>query len=241
MKNETRAIKRIKFIEKSNLIHQNKFDYSNVDYINCDVKVKIICPQHGIFLQTPYEHLKGHKCAKCVGVGKLTTQEFIDSAKQKHLCKYSYLKTNYISSKSKVIIICKYHGEFLQSPNRHLQGDGCPKCSNIISKPESEWLDYLKIASEYRQPKHFKINGLKIKPDAYDPLTNTIYEFYGDFYHGNPKKFDQTKDNPLTKKKYGDLYSNTMKKEQMIISAGYNLVTIWESDWKNLKDKFVEK
>lgn len=239
MKNETRTIKLIQFIEKAKLIHKNKYDYSDVVYINCDVKINIKCFSHGSFTQTPYEHLKGHRCSKCAGVGKLTTQEFINLAQQKHSFEYSYLKTKYMSRKSKVLITCKDHGDFLQTPNRHLQGDGCSKCSNIISKPETEWLNYLKIDNKYRQPKHFKINDTKIKPDAYDPSTNTIYEFYGYFYHGNPKKFDQKKINPLTKKNYGELYKNTINKECMINAAGYNLVTMWELDWNSFKDKFV--
>lgn len=227
------------FVALANIKHNNKYDYKFVIFINNNTKVKINCLEHGTFTQTPYEHLKGHKCSKCAGVGKLTTEEFINLAQQKHSFKYDYLNTNYTGSKYKVLITCKNHGDFLQTPNRHLQGDGCSKCSNIISKPETDWLNYLGVAKEYRQPKNFKINGLKIKPDAYNPLTNTIYEFYGDFYHGNPRKFDSFKVNPLTKKTYGELYLNTLKKEYIISKAGYKLITIWELDWNNIKSNLI--
>lgn len=54
------------FIEKSNLIHNFKYSYNLVIYNNCRTKVKIICPIHGEFEQTPSNHLYNkHGCDKC--------------------------------------------------------------------------------------------------------------------------------------------------------------------------------
>ena len=53
---------------------------------------------------------------------------FIGKAKIIHGDKYDYSKVDYVNAKTKVCIICKKHGEFLQSPNKHLIGNGCPKC-----------------------------------------------------------------------------------------------------------------
>ena len=54
------------FIDKSKEIHGDKYNYSQVDYKNCDTKVKIKCPEHGIFEQIPYLHYKkGSGCIKC--------------------------------------------------------------------------------------------------------------------------------------------------------------------------------
>ena len=53
------------FVEKSKIIHNNKYDYSKVKYINTDTKVCIICPEHGEFWQMPYDHLQGQGCSKC--------------------------------------------------------------------------------------------------------------------------------------------------------------------------------
>ena len=53
------------FVEKSKIIHNNKYDYSKVKYINTDTKVCIICPEHGEFWQTPHGHLQGQGCSKC--------------------------------------------------------------------------------------------------------------------------------------------------------------------------------
>ncbi len=70
------------------------------------------------------------------------------------------------------------------------------------------------------------------KFDAYDPITNTVYEHLGDFWHGNPNsKFKSDDMNPKNKKSYGALYKEWLEKERIIKLAGYNLITIWESDW----------
>lgn len=53
------------FIEKAKLIHEDKYDYSKVNYINTSTKVCIICPEHGEFWQTPNNHLFGAGCPVC--------------------------------------------------------------------------------------------------------------------------------------------------------------------------------
>lgn len=63
---------------------------------------------------------------------KLTTEEFIEKAKKIHGDKYDYSKVDYKDANTKVIIICPIHGEFKQKPASHLQGTGCPGCSNNI-------------------------------------------------------------------------------------------------------------
>ena len=57
--------------------------------------------------------------------------------------------------------------------------------------------------------------------DGYDPITNTIYEFYGDYYHGHPKLFDPKMMNPTSKKTFGELYRLTKLREKHIIQAGF--------------------
>ena len=53
------------FVEKSRMVHGDKYDYSNVEYINAHVPVNIICKKHGIFKQIPYVHLAGCGCPLC--------------------------------------------------------------------------------------------------------------------------------------------------------------------------------
>jgi phage FluMu protein Com len=116
------------FIERSNLIHKNKYDYSLCEYKNWGSKVKIICPIHGVFEQEAGHHLKGTGCPHCFGRYK-TTEDFIKQAMLIHGNKYDYSKVNYINATTPIIIICPIHGEFKQIPNNHLQKNGCSLCT----------------------------------------------------------------------------------------------------------------
>ena len=119
------------FVERSKLIHGNKYDYSKVEYINADKKVTIICNKHGEFEQIPDFHLNRKcGCPKCANNVTLTMDEFIEKARRIHGDKYDYSKVNYINNRVNICILCNTHGVFEQSPTRHLVGDGCPNCIN---------------------------------------------------------------------------------------------------------------
>ena len=123
------------FIRRSIAIHSNKYDYSKVEYQNNSTKVCIICPIHGEFWQRPNDHLRGYGCAKCFNKKRRenrssTREQFIDKSIAIHGNKYDYSKVVYVNSKAKVCIICPEHGEFWQSPSKHLCGQGCPACKN---------------------------------------------------------------------------------------------------------------
>ena len=119
------------FIERARKIHGNKYDYSKVVYVNCYSLIIIICPLHGEFVQTPTVHLSGRGCQKCGGTTRLTTEEFINKARKIHGNTYDYSKVVYVNTHIEIIIICPKHGEFLQTPNGHLSGKGCMKCSGL--------------------------------------------------------------------------------------------------------------
>lgn len=53
------------FIQRANIKHSNKYDYSKTDYKNTKDKICIICPKHGEFWQNAYSHLRGCGCSKC--------------------------------------------------------------------------------------------------------------------------------------------------------------------------------
>lgn len=129
--------KRNKFILKANKIHDNKYDYSLVDYKHSNSKVDIICSIHGVFSQTPHNHLSHRGCQKChidrlATINKLNTEQFIEKAKLVHKNKYSYDKVIYKDNESKVYITCSIHGDFLISPHNFLAGANCLKCSKQI-------------------------------------------------------------------------------------------------------------
>lgn len=124
------------FVEKCQKIHNYRYDYSLVDYEKNNKKVKILCKEHGVFEQTPNRHLAGQGCSKCAGNMRLTKEEFVKKSEKIHCDKYDYSMVLYNGNKIKVKIICKIHGIFSQTPNSHLLGQGCPKCSNNLIETE---------------------------------------------------------------------------------------------------------
>lgn len=217
------------FIEKANKVHNFKYNYSKVNYKNNTTKVTIICKKHGEFSQIPSNHLIGMGCYICKGGVQLVTHEFIEKAKQVHGNKYNYSQTKYKNNKTKVIIICNKHGKFLQAPCDHLQGNRCPKCSRRISRNENKWLNDLEKKKNIKIERNLTIyiDNKRFHPDGFDHKTNTIYEYNGYFWHGHPDYYHPNDINPRTKTTFGELYRKTLKREELIKSAGYNLIVKW--------------
>lgn len=130
----------IEFIKNSILKHGNKYDYSLVEYENSKSEIDIICSKHGLFKQTPNQHLKSKGCVKCLGNYSLTNKEFIEKSILKHGFKYNYTLVRYENMKSKIDIICSKHGIFSQKSSAHLDGNGCPKCSGK-NKTSKEFIE----------------------------------------------------------------------------------------------------
>lgn len=116
------------FIEKARNEHKDKYDYSLAKYVNMKTPVLIICKEHGVFKQSPDNHVHGHGCPRCAGNIKMNTNIFIKKARQKHGNKYDYSKVVYKHNKSIVCITCPIHGDFYQTPDNHIRGQRCPKC-----------------------------------------------------------------------------------------------------------------
>lgn len=177
-----------KLIEKAKVLHNNKYDYSHVNYINYNTPVEIICPIHGPFYQSFGHHLlRGHGCPECNGGVTLTTEEFIKRARAIHGDRYDYSKVNYVRSITNVEIVCRLHGSFFQSPHNHLsESAGCPKCSSIgISKLENEVEEFLISNNIQYFSQHtwdWLIFDKNQKVDFYLPEFNVVIECQG-FQH----------------------------------------------------------
>ena len=125
------------FISSSSKIHSNKYNYSKVEYVNAHTKVKIVCPKHGEFLQTPKHHANdGYGCNLCgyeVGSQKhtMSAKEFYKRANEVHNNKYKYIKSEFINTATKITVICPVHGAVQQIPGNHLyHGKGCNLCGH---------------------------------------------------------------------------------------------------------------
>lgn len=221
------------FILRSKKVHGNKYDYSKCQYVNKITKVTITCPIHGEFEQPPNVHTTmQHGCPKCNSSWiPMSKETFIEKSKLIHGNKYDYSKVLYSKSKENVEIICPKHGSFWQKPNYHLLAQGCPMCCNNISKAESSFLEYVGVKDRNK-----RIDEWPTKPvDGIDIPNKTIYEFLGDFWHGNPEKYNSLDINKKNKKTFGDLYSSTIKTLDKLKSFGYIVKYIWENDWKKFQ------
>jgi len=111
---------------------------------------------------------------------------------------------------------------------------GCSVCieGSPVSKISQEWLDSLNIPKECRE---IFLPDLNYKVDAFVSETNTVYEFFGDYWHGNPDRFDRTQEHPVCKKTFGQLYEETKTRISRLKTAGYLLVYVWERDFNLTK------
>ena len=227
------------FLEKAKNIHGDLYDYSMVTYTGTKIKVTIICKAHGEFLQTPDNHFNGRGCPKCRSVAisnsrRNSIQTIIERFKSVHGDLYDYSKVHetYSSNISKIKIICNIHGEYISSyRNHYTRKHGCPCCKNKSrnSIVASEWLNSLKIPTlifEYTIPenKHRQV-------DAYDPTTNTIYQFHGSYWHSDPRVYSGNLIHQKLNITHQENYSKSQHKDMQLLCWGYNLIIMWEYDW----------
>lgn len=124
------------FIAEAKRKHGGKYDYSYTRYVNSEVKVDIICSVHGIFSQFPANHIKkGCGCRLCASTAsRLTQEQFILKALEKHGDKFDYCRTVYKELESKIEVICNIHGAFYTRADNHIatMSGGCKCCGNIL-------------------------------------------------------------------------------------------------------------
>jgi Zn finger protein HypA/HybF involved in hydrogenase expression len=233
------------FIKISTEIHGGKYDYSLAVYTNKYGKVKIKCNKcNDLFEQIAESHYTGCGCMRCYGNLRKSKEEFVIRAKQIYPNnEYNYSEVEYRSNRTKIKITHNKCGNsYMQIAKDHFRF-GCPICAERfkVSKPETEWLNTFNIPKEFRQ---FVIktnetvkDGIRkqwFNVDGFDPKTNTVYEFLGDYWHGNIllERYAADKINPRTGTTFGELNAKTMKKLDKLKEMGYNIVFIWESDYK---------
>ena len=205
------------FIEKAIKIHGAKYDYSKVDYIGNQNEINIICKEHGVFLQIPSVHLRGNGCQKCGGNFRYDINEFIENAIKIHGDKYDYSKGNYTNTQTKIIIICKKHGEFEQTPNSHLRLSGCPLCYN---KTEGKLYEKLKIIHNTLLS---QFTPYWIKPKRFDfciPELKVIIELDG------LQHFEQV----LNWSPPEEQFKNDIYKQKCANDNGYSVIRLLQED-----------
>lgn len=210
------------FIRRANLVHNDRYSYPSIDTMKATKdRIEIVCPEHGSFYQVATSHLTGRGCASCSGVKRHTTESFIELAQRVHGDLYGYEDVSYDHAHAKVLIHCKKpkHGPFRQTPDSHLHGHGCPRCSigGRTAKAEDEMVQFLRTIY---QGKIIQNDTSVLKPkhlDIYLPEANLAIEHAGLYYH-----CELFHDRQYHKEKY------TRCKEM-----GIDLITVFEDEWIN--------
>ena len=189
--------------------HNFKYKYIIESYKNNRDYITIICPIHGNFKQKIITHLNGFGCSICGGSKRLTNDEFIEKSNAIHNNTYCYDKSEYINTETKIIIICKKHGEFTQTPHSHMFGIGCPSCSSSSGEKK---IMYFLTSNNIKydiQKKFTECKNIKRLPfDFYLPDYNICVEYDGKQhfqpieYFGGIESFLKTKKRDEIKNKY---------------------------------------
>lgn len=238
-----------RFLKFAHEIYQSRFDYSRITEGHIKghrSHVPITC------LRCTYEwepqisdHITQKRgCPDCNGCAPLTYDRLMKRLIDTHGEKYDYshiLEGNITDGyQSEINVICNACRHcWSPSITNHLNNKtGCPRCCNSrgYSEAQIKWLndimvnDNIVIQTALSPEGEHNVKGIG-KVDGYCYETNTIYEYHGSFWHGDPRRFPQDKLHPTVKNKtYGDLYMKTIARDQRIRDLGYNLVTKWESD-----------
>ncbi len=211
--NQTKTISQ--FISEAELKHNNYYTYNDVIYINNKTKVKINCPEHGLFEQSPNRHLNGHGCNKCyIEKQKKTIEQFIIESKIINDDYIDYSLSEYINNETKIKLICKKHGPFEQTPNNHLsKKHKCLKCSTIESKEEKNIINFMSQYCVIDAKNRKILNGKEL--DIYIPSHNLAIEYDGLYWHSEIHKPS----------------NYHLNKTQLCEKQGIQLIHIFEDEW----------
>ena len=218
--------------------HGSTYDYTLMRPVNGRSVVTIICNEHGPFGQLMGSHIKGSGCPRCArDNSKMETEQWIAKAKERHGDLYSYDLVQLDSSQQKVEVVCKQHGSFWQTAYTHLRGGGCPRCFRRVSKPSVEWLEAMaRLDNTYIEHGanggEVLIPGTRWYADGFSAELNKVYEFHGDYYHGNPRRYAPDVFNKRCKRSMGELYEATRKRRTVLEGLGYAYEEIWEDEFE---------
>lgn len=209
------------FLERAQTTHGKLYDYSKAAYTTSTALLDIVCAEHGPFRMTANCHINGQGCPAC---GKLRgadarsydTSVFVQKARSVHGERYDYTNSHYRRAGTPVSIVCKKHGEFMQSPENHLQGQNCPKCAihSGTSEFEREIMAYaLTLCDDAVANDRTQIAPMEL--DVFIPSQRVGIEANGCYWHSDRKKH----------KNYHRDKSLKCKE------AGIRLIHITDADW----------
>ena len=218
------------------------------EYVSGKHKLRFKCLHNHMRVLSPDLILSQHVgCAVCSGKAKKTMQSInnqlvaLSAANNKPKIEMTG-SVPYINSTIPVEFKCELGHSWIASVGTVLYSSNCPRCCKLgYSKKAIRWLN--QIAHDERihiqhaeNGGEFIINHPTIKNfrvDGYCKETNTVYQFHGDVFHGNLTKFKPFECcHPYNKTATAlELYTDTVKKQQIIEDCGFRLVVMWEGDY----------
>jgi len=230
------------------------------EIVNRRIEIKIWCKKHQEFFMQRYTfHLNGDGCPKC-GIESMSNkrrfaqEDVIEMCTKAHGGFYSYEKLVYEGtenedrSSARIIVTCREHGDFTPMISSHIKGWGRCKLCNCSGKSRvaDDWLTSCGVQND---PQHREVRihideGKYYIVDGYLPESKTVYEFHGSYFHGDPKCFKADVFNKLKGMTHGELYQKTLEKEEILRKSGYDVISMWESEWNETleeKEKAAKK
>ena len=229
------------FIERAKNIHGDLYDYSQVKYVNNNTKIKIVCPLHGVFMQTPRNHIASKsKCPQCNGHPKLSPEQFIERAKNIHGDLYDYSQVEYVNMKVPVLVVCSEHGSWKCTPTSHIHSKtGCPICRK--SKGE-RLIEYFLISNKVQYIDQYTPVGLRgvdskkshLRYDFFLPQQNLLIEFDGEQHYKFVHRYHRTRAGFIAQQKRDEI------KSTFAISNNIKLIRIRYKDMNCIESILTE-
>jgi len=226
--------RRLSYEEVERAFADRRYKLLSTEYVNCFTKLDYRCPRGHLGAMFYNCFQQGCSCPVCSVEDKRHSYDEVERAFADR--GYRLLSTDYLNSKTKLEYRCPkghlgsmIYGSFQQSSD-------CPICSKIsfVSKVSQKWLDCLGLAKEMgiSREANLQIGDHRFRVDGFDSKTSTVYEFLGDYWHGNPSMFKLDDMNDRVGKSFGQLYQETIDRIKLLEDAGYKVVYIWEKDFR---------
>jgi len=106
---------------------------------------------------------------------------------------------------------------------------GCPKCTRFFSIGEQQFLSFFDIPDKQGEFRQVPLLGYYVD----GKIGNTVFEFLGDFWHGNPNVRNPEDICPFRKESFRNIFQKTFNRFSEISSNGYKVLYVWEQDWIN--------
>lgn len=227
------------FLHQAKEAHGNAFTYHNEmnrdNYGNSHLVDRTCNKCNTREEQSIASHLGGNGCKTCSGKRKHTIESFIERSKKIWGAdKFNYDDAVYVNNKVPIKLTCNKGHKFQTAASNHFNKKGCPHCAmkKFVSAGETEWLDSLGVPKENRNV-WITINGQKFNVDGL--MGMTAYEYYGDFWHGNPERFPSDSVNQYSGMTMAELFEHTMTREQLLREGGFVVIRMWEQQWMQLR------